>query len=67
MAQEQKDARTLRVNKGLSMTAAAAVVGVAPNTYRVWEIDPSRVSPRVQAKGQAFLERLRAESAEAVA
>jgi len=67
MAQEQKDARTLRIHRGLSMTAAAAAAGVAPNTFRVWEIDPTKVSPRVQAKCQAFLERLLAGSAEAVA
>ena len=67
MAQEQESARELRVALGMSQTAAAAGAGMAPNTYRVWEIDPSQVSAKNQAKGRAFLARLRACAAQVAA
>ncbi|MEI9951641.1 MAG: hypothetical protein WDO74_22340 [Pseudomonadota bacterium] len=59
--------QALRVARGLSQTAAAADAGMAPNTFRVWEIDPSKVSAKNQAKGRAFLARLRARAAQVAA
>lgn len=67
MAQEQETARELRVRLNLSQTAAAADAGMAPNTYRVWEIEPGQVSPKNQAKGEAFITRLRARAAQVAA
>ena len=67
MAQEQETAREVRVRLGISQTAAAADAGMAPNTYRVWEIDPSQVSAKNRAKGEAFQARLRARAAKAAA
>ena len=67
MAQEQESVRELRVRLGISQTAGAAGAGMAPNTYRVWEIDPSKVSAKNQAKGAAFEAHLRARAAKAAA
>lgn len=67
MAQEQESARDLRVRLNISQTAAAADAGMAPNTYRVWEIDPSKVGPKNRTKGDAFIARLRARAARVAA
>ena len=67
MAQEQESARELRVALGISQTAGAADAGMAPNTFRVAEIDLSAISAKNQAKFEAYVARLRTRAAKAAA
>lgn len=50
--------KELRQKAGLSMTAAAAFCGVAPPTYRTWELDPNAVSEASRAKCDEGFERM---------
>ncbi len=54
-------AKELRLKAGLSQTAAAALAKVAPQTWRLWEIDETLVAERKRSACAAVtpeLERL---------
>lgn len=63
MAHEHESAKSLRLRLKLSITAAAAGARLAPNTYRVGELDPSALSMESRLKFDAFISGLRERAA----
>ncbi len=53
-------AKQIRVKAKLSQTAAAALAGCSPNTWRLYESAPDAVSPEKRASCDAALERMAA-------
>lgn len=56
--QEILSPRDLRLRAKLSMTAMAALAGVAPNTYRCFELDENGVSAERREMCKAALRKL---------
>jgi hypothetical protein len=53
-----------RLKAGLSITAAAALCGVAPPTFRLWEVEPSEVSEESRGKCARGFERIKEQAGE---
>ena len=67
MAHEQETAKSVRLRLKLSITAAAAGARLAPNTYRIGELDPRSLSMESRLKFEAYLETLRTRAAQEAA
>lgn len=51
--------RDVRLALGISADVAAECCGVSRNTLKMWEVDPSRATPRVRANCARFYAGLR--------
>jgi hypothetical protein len=50
--------KDLRLQAKLSITATAALAGVSPNTWRLYEANPDAVTPAPRAACEAAVRRL---------
>jgi len=54
--------KEIRVKSRNSQTAAAAIVPCSPNSWRLYEANPSAVTPELRARCDAALEKMRAQA-----